>query len=212
MEKIVVIGSGGHAKVVIDILLKRIKNLKENIKIIGILDDDDTKVGSELYGIPVIGNIDKINYLDKDISYLIAIGNNLIRKQIKNKFKNIKYFTAIHPSVIIGKDVLIGEGTVVMPGVVINGSTNIGEHCIINTSAVIDHDNRIENFVHISPNVSLAGEVRIGECSWIGIGSSIIQDVYIGKNTIIGAGSVVTRHIGDNKIAYGVPCKVMGFR
>jgi len=201
-KKIVIIGSGGHAKVVIDILLQRIK-LGDNLEIIGILDDSYDKENSiKLFNIPVIGKVDKSLKLE-NCEYIIAIGSNKVRGIISTKY-DLRYYTAIHPKAIIAEEVKIEEGTVVMAGAIINSYTRIGRHSIINTGSIIEHDCKIKDFVHISPNATLAGGVSIGNKTWIGMGSNIIQGVKIEENVIVGAGSVVLKYIKANKKIVGI--------
>ncbi|PUU87761.1 acetyltransferase [Halanaerobium congolense] len=207
MKKIIIIGAGGHAKVIADIIIKRKKKLKENIIIEAFLDDKYETKKTVYQGIPLIGKLDKINNLNKDDYYfVIAIGNNAIREKIANKY-DLKYYTAVHPDAILAEDVEIGEGTAVMANAVINSSVKVGSHCIINTSSVIEHDNEIDAFAHVSPNAVLAGNVKVGKKSWIGMGTSVVQGVKIGDNVTIGAGSVVLNDIVNDVTAYGVPCR-----
>ena len=169
MKNIVVIGSGGHAKVVADILLKRKEVLKEELNIIGFLDDNFQNLEyREIFNIPILGSLELIEeFKNKDYEYIIAIGNNLIRKKIAEKYSSLIYYIAIHPTAVIGNMVTIEEGTVVMANAVINSYSKIGKHCILNTSCVVEHDNRIEDYVHISPNVTLCGGVIIKEKGWM---------------------------------------------
>ena len=209
MKNIYIIGAGGHAKVVADIILKHIENLKEEIRIAGFLDDGYSfEENREIFGIKIIGKIDYVLELSQDINnyFVIAIGSNLIREKITLKY-NLNYYTAIHPDSIIGNNVDIGIGSVVMAGTIINSYSKIGKHCIINSGAIIEHDNVIEDFVHIAPKSAIAGGVKIGKGSWIGIGSSIIQNIEIGAEAFIGAGSVVVKNIGTKVKAYGNPCR-----
>lgn len=211
MKNIVIIGSGGHAKVVADILLKRKEVLKEELNIIGFLDDNFQNLEyREIFNISILGNLELIEeFKNKDYEYIIAIGNNLVRKEIAEKYSNLIYYTAIHPTAVIGNMVTIEEGTVVMANAVINSYSKIGKHCILNTSCVIEHDNNIKNYVHISPNTTLCGGVVIKEKSWIGAGSNIKQGVSIGKNVIVGAGTIVIRNIEDNVTAVGNPARIV---
>lgn len=209
MNNIYIIGAGGHAKVVADIILKRIENLKENIKIAGFLDDSfNIEENKEIFGIKIIGKIEYADELNKDMrnKFIIAIGKNSVREKISLKYR-LNYYTAIHPSSIIGSHVDIAEGSVVMAGTVINSCTKIGKHCIINSGAVIEHDNIIEDFVHIAPKSVTAGGVKVGKGSWLGIGSSVIQNIEIGSEVFIGAGSTVVKNIGAGIKAYGNPCR-----
>jgi len=194
-KKIVLIGGGGHCKVVISIL----KNL-DNFEIVGIVDN--YKEESFISGIKIIGTDDDL----KDI-YKSGIHNALITVgSIKD---NTNFPVIISPEAIVDKSVKIDEGTVIMPGSIINIDSSIGKNCIINTGAIIEHDCKIGNHCHIAPGVHISGEANIGGLSFIGIGATIIQGINIGKNVTIGAGSVVIKDIPDNIIAIGNPAKII---
>lgn len=208
MKKIILIGAGGHCKVIADI----IKSTNE-YEIIGITDNDAK--GSVL-NIPIIGDDSILNNIyRKGIDYaFIAIGalNNInSRNIIYANLKKIgfKLPVLIHRNAMISQFSSIGEGTCVMAGAMVNPGANIGMNCIINTGSVIEHDCKIGYNTHISPNVSIAGGVNIGFNSHIGIGSCIIQKINIGNNVTIGAGSVVINDIKDLSLAVGVPAKVI---
>lgn len=212
MKNIVIIGAGGHAKVIVDIFFKRKKILKENINIVGFLDDSYTdNCRKNIFNIPILGKIDLIEkkLLEKKYEYIIAIGNNRVRETIFNKYKTLNYCMAIHPNAIIGEYVEIGKGTVIMANTVVNSDTKIGRHCILNTSSIIEHDNYIDDFVHISPNATLCGEVKVEKRSWIGANAVIKNQKKIGKNVIVGAGTVVIEDIEDNCTVVGNPGKVI---
>ena len=202
----ILIGAGGHSKVIRDALSLEGKSVK------GFFDDnqDDQKAG----GIQYYGKIADIlkcsNGFIAEHKFIIAIGNNSIRKQIGTLLepKKLRYGRAIHPKSIIASDVTIGEGSVILANVVVNSATSIGEHTILNTSSSIDHDNFIDDFVHISPGVHTAGAVEIGEGTHIGIGTNILPMKKIGSWCIIGGGTLVNKDIDSNLLAYGVPVKV----
>lgn len=201
-KNLLILGAGGHGKVVADIALRM--NRWQHI---GFIDDNEcieTDMTLEVIGRPS----DVLTYMDK-ADFVVAIGNNTIRENIQEKLESIgaSIATLIHPSAIIGKDVSIGKGTVVMAGAVINCSTKIGKGCIINTSCSLDHDNLIEDYVHISPGSNLAGTVKVGRSSWIGIGSVISNNITICNSCIVGAGSVVIRCINESGTYVGVPVK-----
>lgn len=200
-KDIIIIGAGGHAKVIADIIYKYGDNL------IGFLDDNLSLQGKKIYlDKKVIGTTKDIENYNKNY-FVIGIGNNSIRKKINNE-NNLKLYTAIHPSAIIAQDVKIGTGSVIMAGVVINPGTVIGKNCIINTCSSLDHDNLLEDYVHISPGAHLAGTVSVKEKTWIGAGSTIINNITINQNNIIGAGSVVIKNIEEENGTYvGVPVR-----
>lgn len=202
MKKLVLIGAGAHAHVIIQIL----KEIDE-YEIVGCLDNRE----GYCRDIPIIGDDSRLQELyNKDVQYaFVAIGNNKVRARIIKRCKEIGYTVPVLKSTysIIANDVSIGEGTVVMPGAIINTGTIIGDGCIINTRASIDHDNRIDNYVHIAPGVTISGSSYVGVCSFLGTGSSVIDKVRIGSNVMVGAGAVVVRDIEEACTVVGVPAR-----
>lgn len=200
-KDVIIIGAGGHAKVIADIIEKSGDNL------IGFLDDNEEIQNKVIYNNKkVLGKTsDCLRYKDK--VFIIGIGNNKVRKLINEQY-NLNWYTAIHPTAIIANNVEIGHGTAIMAGAIINPCTKIGNHCIINTKVSIDHDNNIENYVHISPGSTLCGTVTIEELNWICTGVTIINNIIIKKNNVIGAGTVVVKNIEENNKTYvGIPAK-----
>jgi len=209
MKKIVLLGAGGHCKVIIDIIRSN-----KNYKIIGITNKDNG--GNEICDIPIIGKDDLLKgCFDSGVeNAFIALGG-LEDRGIRNKLFNMakvlgyKIPALIHAKAIVSSHASIGEGTCVMPGVIINSGVCIGKNCIINSGAVIEHDCVIGNNTHISPNVSIAGGVKIGNDTHIGIGSTVIQNLSIGCNVTIGAGAVVIDNIKSGVVAVGIPAKII---
>lgn len=208
MKRIIVIGAGGNSKVIIDIIFGRIA-LGEELELFGILDDDKNK--KSLRGYPVLGEIDKIRTFlqDDDIFFINGIGDNFTRKKIYKTYPTDRYYTAIHPSAVIGSGVAIEPGCVVMPGAIINADSSIGKHTLINTGAIVEHDNKIGAFAHLASGVATAGNVTVGECTMLGAGTKVIQGITIGSNVVVGAGAVVIRNIQDHVTAVGVPAKII---
>lgn len=198
MNRLIIIGAGGHGKVIAD---NALRNGYENICFI----DDHLK--GNVIGFPVIGTSEDIECLnDGKTDFIIGIGNNAIRKSIAEKY-NVNWVSIVHPSAQIAFDVKIGKGTVVMPNAVINVSSTVGEHCIINTGAIVEHDNVIKNYVHISPGAALGGTVQVGEETHIGIGATVKNNIEICPNCTIGAGAVVVKAIVEKGIYVGVPTR-----
>ena len=198
MNRLIIIGAGGHGKVIADAALK---NGYANICCI-----DDHATG-DVMGFPIIGTSADIERLNDGITdFINAIGNNAVRKAIAEKY-NVNWVSIVHPSAQIAFNAEIGKGTVVMANAVINVCATVGEHCIINTCAVIEHDNVIENYVHISPNAALGGTVRIGSLTHVGIGATVKNNTDICSDCIIGAGAVVLENIKDKGTYVGVPAR-----
>lgn len=207
-EDVIIIGAGGHAKVIADIIHKSGDN------VLGFLDDTKEKGNIIIKDInlKVIGKVDecvRISKINSNVKFIIAIGNNQIRKQISERYKDIEYYTAIHPSAQISLDVEIKEGTAIMANACINTSAKIGKHCIINTGAIVEHDNQIENYVHISPNGTCCGTVKIGELTHIGAGAIVKNNINITSECVIGAGAIVVKDIKEKGTYIGVPAKKM---
>lgn len=198
MNRLIIVGAGGHGKVIADIAYKN------GYTDISFLDDSAKE---ECMGFPVIGNSNEIEVFDDgNTDFVIGIGSNNTRKIIAEKY-DVNWIELIHPSAQIAFNVSIGKGTVVMAGAVVNAGTTIGKHCIINTSAVVEHDNFIKDYVHISPMVSLGGTVSVEESTHIGIGAVVKNNIDICGDCIIGAGAVVVKNIKDKGTYVGVPAR-----
>ena len=175
-DKLVIIGASGHGKVIADIA--KLNGYQEII----FLDDDPTKHKNGPYD--VVGTTKDIDKYLGQSDFIIAIGNNEIRKKITKQLdnKNIIQPVLVHPSAVVDATVTIAAGTVVMANAVINADTKIGKGCIINTAATVDHDGNIADFVHLSPGVHIAGTVNIGANTWVATGASIINNLNICSN------------------------------
>lgn len=206
--RLLIIGTGGHAKSVIDACEKQGEYL-----ICGLIDDyrDAT---DQLYGYDVLGAIEDARRLvvEKRIEYLfIAVGDNNDRANIFVKLfdVDVRYATIIHPSAVIATQVTIGSGTAILANATVNTSTVIGRFCILNTNSSIDHDNNICDFASIAPNAVTGGSVIVGNLSAVCIGASVLNGKTIGKGSVVGAGSVVTKDVEENVVAYGNPCRAI---
>lgn len=203
-KEIIIFGTGGHAKVVFDILLKEglfkpvaFFSMEKDLKsFLGLphFHQDEFKVSSYTHGV-------------------IAIGDNWIRSKvvdfITSEKKNFIFISAVHPSAQVGTGANIGVGTVIMANTVVNPYTEIGNHVILNTSSSIDHDCKIKHFASIAPGAILGGNVEVGEFSAVSLGASIIHGKKIGAHSVIGAGSVVVKDIEDHVVAFGTPCRIL---
>ncbi len=204
-KKIIVLGSGGHAKVVIDIL-----NLMPNIQIIGVTSNSIEK-GNSFFGYPVIGNDEEIIKYDP-LTHSIAMGlggyrNNDLRVQAYNYVKNIgfSFINTIHPSAIISKKIKMGEGITIFPGVIINTDVEINNNVIIATGSSIDHETIIQKNTLISAGVTIGAYSIIGEECLIALGSKIISGINIANNTLVGAGAVVVKDTIPYSEMIGIP-------
>ena len=197
MKPIVIIGTGGHSKVVLDILQKR------GLEILGFISPEYKK-GSLFCGYKILGDDEIIDsFISSDIGLANGIGfiaKNKKRKIVAKKFrdKGYHFISIIDPSAIISSSVILEQGVQIMAGVIIQHGSSIGQDTIINTGSLIDHDCIINNDCHVAPGVTMSGNVNIGEESFVGVGSSIANNIFVGHNCTIAAGSVVFKDIGND--------------
>ena len=198
-KKLLIIGAGGHGKVVADVA-KSMNKYEE----ICFLDDNITK----RFIYPILGKIEEaFKYVDTH-DFFVAIGNHNVRQSIMESL-NVDCATLIHANSIIGSNVKIGKGCVIMPGTVINAGTTIGNGVIVNTSSSVDHDCEINDFCHISVGAHVCGTVSIGTRTWMGAGATVINNINICNDCMIGAGAGVISDINEFGTHVGVPaCKV----
>ena len=201
MNRLIIIGAGGHGKVVAS-CAEDTKRFDE----ICFLDDSGK---TEVLGFKVVGKTSDIEKFVSDSQFIVAIGNNEARKNFCQTIENLggKLATIVHPSVVIGKQAVIENGTFVSANAVINPSAQIGKGAIINTSAVVEHDCVIGDYTHICPAVAIAGTVNVGNFCTLGIGTKVSNNVNICDRTILGAGSVVVKDIIEAGTYVGVPAK-----
>jgi sugar O-acyltransferase (sialic acid O-acetyltransferase NeuD family) len=203
--KVLMIGAGGHARVLVDALKCR-NRMGDKYEIVGFLDDDVTLHDREQLGIRILGSIADIKNIPHD-GVVMGIGENATRQklylELKERGENI--LTVLHPRAILSENIVIGEGTVVIAGVVINNGARIGSNVIINTSATVGHDSVIGAHSHICPGVNLGGGVKVGEGAFVGMGSVVIPNKTIGDWVVVGAGAAVIHDVHSSEKIVGVP-------
>lgn len=202
---LIIIGNGGHRKIVTEVAGKLGYNISAIIddKFIDIRFKDKIWYGNT-------SHIAEILSITKGMLFW-GIGNNIIRKKILNKYnlQEERFITLISPQAIVSPSISIGYGTLVMPGAIINSDVKIGNHVIINSGSIIEHDCKVEDFAHISPNSTLTGGVTVEEGVHIGANAVVNPLVKVGKWSQIGSGAAVINNIKEYSIAVGVPAKII---
>ena len=195
--RLLVIGAGGHAKVVVDAAREA------GFDIAGVLGRPGDP--AEVLGIPVVMDGSTI---DAD-AFIVAIGDNTARAAAfaAGLEAGLVPATVIHPSATLADEIEIGRGTFAAAGVIVNVNARIGENVILNTGCTVDHDCLVEDHAHIAPGANLCGGVSVGEGTLVGVGSCALPGASIGAWATIGAGAAVTEPIGDGVTTVGVPAR-----
>lgn len=204
-KKVIIIGAGGHAKVIIEILKADVE-----YELIGCTDVKGK--GDPVLGLQILGD-DSIlpDLYRKGITFaFVAIGDNQLRQKIARNAKEIGFelINAISFSSYIAGSSILGEGIAIMPGASLTAEVVIHDYAIINTGSSIDHESIIGESAHIAPGCNLSGKVVVGEGTFLGTGTSVIDGISIGSWSIVGAGSVVVKDFPDRCIGFGVPAIV----
>ena len=203
---IIVLGGGGHAHVIIDVLhaCKR--------TVIGFVDQAQNK--PPIAGVKQLGDFGYLtsNYPAGEVALANGLGSVAApgaRMEWYVHFKELGYpfASCIHPGSIVSPSAYLAEGGQVMAGAVVQPGTVVGENTLINTRASIDHECRIGHHVHVAPGAVLSGGVEVGDKTHIGTGAVVIQGVRIGRHSIVGAGAVVVHNVPDHITVKGVPAK-----
>ena len=207
-ERLLVIGAGGHARSVIDIILQN-----GDYEIVGCIDNSypEMKFLPGMSEIPVVGNDDKLQeFYDQGVNRIfVALGNNRLRAKLYKKAMAIGFepATVVSRYAVISPRAKIGTGTCVMAGAVVNVNCVIGEDCIINTNCSLDHDCKVGSHCHVAPGCAVSGTVSLGDYVQLGTGTNVIDGISVGEGTFIGAGAAVVKDMPENILAYGVPAR-----
>ena len=204
--KLIVIGAGAHAKVVIEAI--RAAALGE---IIGLIDP--SPVSHSVLSVPIIGDDDDLERLRIEgiESAVVALGGNALRLKVANKLRDLGFAlpAVIHPSALVSPSALVEEGAILMARAVLGTESVLRALAILNTAASVDHDNIIGVAAHIAPGCALAGNVDVGERALVGIGSAVVPGIRIGAGAVVGAGSAVVQNVAAGSTVGGAPARIL---
>lgn len=207
-QPLLILGAGGHASVLVDILLRC------GHKLSGVVSPEMDNCWGVFDGIKYYGNDEDVLLFTKDSIRLVngvgSLPNNSIRTQLYQQFekKGYQFETVIAPSAIVSDYVQLGHGVQVMEGAIINAGVKIGNNTIINTGAIIEHDCNIGAHNHIASGVVLSGQVVTSDHAHIGTGANIMQCISIGEHAVIGMGAAVYKNVPSGYIVYGCRMKM----
>ena len=205
LERIIILGAGGHARVLLDILKIN------SISVLGYVDREP----HDHFQLQYLGDDEEIikKYHPKKIKLVNGIGSVQRpenRRAVYERFKNsgYRFFSVVHPQAVIAGDVRRAEGIQILAGCVVNPGAVIEDNVILNTSSSVDHDCHIGAHTHIAPGVTISGGVKIGRGCHIGCGAIVIQGVEIGEGVLVGAGTLVLKNVQSGSTVLGIPGKI----
>lgn len=197
------IGAGGHASVLMEILQQ------QNRRVIAYISPDKSIYNQIFSGLEHIYNDEDITlFSPNDVTLINGVGslpNSALRKKVSTYFSSLGYRFAsvISPSAVISKTAVLAQNVQVLNGAIIQARAKIGEHCIVNTGAIVEHDCIVGDNNHLAPRSTLCGGVITAEDVHVGVHACVIQAITLGSNVVVGAGAVVTKPVANNCIVYG---------
>jgi sugar O-acyltransferase (sialic acid O-acetyltransferase NeuD family) len=212
-RRIVLLGAGGHAKVVIDAVRTGMRVGLASDTVVACLDDDTSKHGTEVLGVPIVGPLSSAGRVDAD-GVFVAIGSAGDARHRARVFdaamaSGLDLATVMHPAAMVSVEAEVAAGSAVLAGAVVQAGAHIGLNAIVNTGAIVEHDTRIGAHTHVSPRAVVLGNADVGEACHIGAGAVVLQGVRIGDGAVVGAGSVVRGDVPPRSVVVGLPGRVV---
>lgn len=208
---IVLIGCGGHGKVVLDAVRQEGRH-----RVVGFLDADPATYGSTVHDVPVLGGP---NLLDKMVARkvrgaIVAIGDNRTRSGYASEAEaaGLELMSVVHPRAVVAASAALGRNVVVAAGAIVSVDAAVGDGSIINTGAIVDHECTVGRYAHVAPGARLAGRVTVGDFAFIGLGAMVIQCLAVGERATVGAGAMVRTDVPAGTTVVGVPARPIVLR
>jgi UDP-perosamine 4-acetyltransferase len=209
LSRCVILGGGGHARVLIDCI--RESDLAE---IEGVLDPDSSLHGQKVLDVPVLGGDELLGGMASGgVTHFVVglggVGDNGPRRRLFELGCSCRLIplTVRHPSAIVSRWASIGTGCQLLPGIIVNACAVLGKNVIVNSGAIVEHDCVVGDHAHIATGARLASTVQVGTAAHIGAGATVRQSIRIGEGAIVGAGAVVVKDVGPSVVVAGVPAR-----
>ena len=210
-ERIVVIGGGGAAREMLDVIDAINSVGDRHIEVLGVLDDgqpDEEKLAA--YGTELLGSVEDLAGLPSDVGYAIGIGAPGVRSAVDTRAGGRSCPVLVHPTAVLGRRVELGPGTLVAAGAVFMNHVVTGRHVHVSVNCSIGHDVRLGDYVEVSPLVALSGFVTASEGAFFGTGAKVNPGLRVGARATLGAGAVAVRDVAPDVTAVGVPARTLG--
>lgn len=207
----VVLGSGGHGREVAALVQEFL--LQPGERLLGFLDDNPARVGSQQAGLPVLGPTSWIWESGLQVKVAMGLGASLAREaavlRIKTEAPETCFPVLRHPSAMVGPRVTLGEGVLVQAGCILTCDIQVGDFSVLNVGVSLSHDAVVCDFATLAPGSRLAGGATVGRCAEVGMGTHVIQLRHVGEKTQTGALAAVIRDLPPGVTAVGVPARPM---
>ena len=157
----------------------------------------------------------QVDSLELD-GFVIAIGNNDVRKRIHDEFASLPWTNLVHPDTTIGDSSLRSlsqrRGCIILAGARVSVNVRFGDFTILNLNASVSHDCLLHDFCNICPGVNLSGNVEVGAGTFLGTNTSVVnggadERLRIAAGTYVGAGTVITESITESGVYVGAPAR-----
>ena len=205
IKKVILIGAGDHGRGTLEIL-KACNRQRTQFEIVGFLDDDAQRHGQAIDGVPVLGGVDWVAvHGTNELQYVLALAGSRAKQALDSRLQGVRFATVCHPSVVVGSDTSVREGSILAAGVVVAYNTIIGRHVTINLNATIGHDCTIADFSTVAPGANVAGRVTIDLGCDIGLNATVVKNISIGAWSVVGPGAVLLRDVPAGQSVFGNP-------
>lgn len=209
--RVVIIGAGGHAREVADILRHHARE-GAGPRLLGFVADDPENYPAEVGGVPFLGGWGWFGRTDLEgLEVICAVGLPQLRKNLvaRAQSRGLPFASAVSPLACVSPEASLGAGVMVFPHAFVSAGSFVEDHAVVNVGASVSHDARVRPFATLCPGVRVAGHVNVGEGCYLGVGSSVIDRVSIGAWATVGGGACVTEDLPENVTAVGVPARVI---
>jgi sugar O-acyltransferase (sialic acid O-acetyltransferase NeuD family) len=208
MAAIVILGGGGQAKVLLELL-----HVTGERALIGILDDATARLGSLVSGVKVIGTFAALHELrgHAGLAAVVAVGDNAGRRRAAEVAAEagVRLLTLVHPTAVVDPTAKLGAGTCVLAGAIVGPHVHIGRAGIINTKAALEAGVTLGDFVHAAPGSVIETGATIGDGAMIGTGAIVLKKMRVGHGAIVGAGALVEHDVPAGATVVGRPARTL---
>lgn len=211
-RRLVVVGGGEHARVVIEAARSR----PDLWDVVGFVDPAPCPETAQRLGLPHLGDDEWALALadrEADVCFVLGVGAIGVygrRQEIVLRYsgRSVRWAAAVvHARAWVSPTASLGAGAAVMAGAAVNSGARIGAHAVVNTGAVVEHDVELGDFAQAAPGAVIGGGSSVGAGSYLGLGSRVRDHLRIGQAATVGMGAVVVRPVPDGAVVTGVPAR-----